>query len=167
VSWLFEDFEKRSLNNTIAPAHFGEAVSGPPLIEIATHEAAHAVVAAHLGLSPIWVEIDPVTGRGEMTPETPWYPMTAQQRSLVAQAGSAAQCRLNGTSAEWTREGVKDRIRLEAYLANQHSELDPNDFTEIDRLLDVALWERIERLAQALLAQNRIELPALSEFLRT
>jgi hypothetical protein len=145
---------------------FGDKVPEIPLTEIAIHEAAHAVVAAHLEIWAIWVQIDPVKGRGEMTPETPWNPITPRQRLLIAQAGSAAQCRLNGSAAEWTIHGAKDRVELEDFLADHRSDLDPNDFAEIDRLLEnPVIWRKVEKLAQALLARNRIEIPALRDFL--
>ena len=140
----------------------GSAVSP---IEVATHEAAHAVIAQHVGLSPIWVEIDPVNSRGEMTLETPWHPPTARQRLLVAQAGSAAQCRLNQITLGWTFEGTVDRV-LSDDLAEEDPTLDPNNFTDIGVLLrDSAIWEKVDRLANLLLVRNRIEIPELREVL--
>jgi hypothetical protein len=118
-------------------------------------------------MSVIWVEIDPVNARGEMTPETSWHAGTAlaaRQSLLVAQAGSAAQCRLNGVMSNWTFEGTKDRL-LADDLAEQFG-LDQNDFAEIDDLLGKpVIWERITKLAEALLVRNRIEFPELADFL--
>jgi hypothetical protein len=133
-------------------------------IEVATHESAHAVIAAHLGLSPVWVEIDPANGRGETTLDTPWHAPTARQRFLIAQAGSAAQCKLHRLDMCWTFEGTNDRLTVDD-LADELG-LKQNDFTEINCLLsEPGIWERIAKLAQALLAKNRIEIPELAEFL--
>jgi hypothetical protein len=143
----------------------GESILDIPLIETAAHEAGHAVIAFHVGLKPIWVEINPETGRGEMTPETPWNPATPRQRLLIAQAGSAAQCRLNGLPADWTVQGGKDRL-LADDLVEESSSLDPNDFTEIDELLArPEIWVRVIRLAEALEVRHRIEIPELTNLL--
>jgi hypothetical protein len=141
--------------------------SGASPIDLATHEAAHAVIAVHLGLSLFWVEIDLVGGRGEMTLDTssPWHSPTACQRLLIAQAGSAAQCKLRGTDLDWTFEGTNDRL-IGDDLAEEFG-LSQNDFAEIDRLLsEPGIWERITKLAEALLVTNRIEIPHLAEFLQ-
>lgn len=151
----------------LAGENLGEDSSRAPPMVLATHEAAHAVVAAHLGMSVIWVEIDPVNARGEMTPETPWHPgaaLAAHQKLLVAQAGSAAQCKLNGVVTNWTFEGTNDRL-LGDVLAEQFG-LNQNDFAEIEGLIGKpVIWERITNLAEALLVRNRIEIPELAEFL--
>jgi hypothetical protein len=144
----------------------GESIPDIPLFETAAHEAGHAVIAFHLGLTPIWVEINPETGRGEMTPETPWNPATPRQRLLIAQAGSAAQCRLNGIPADWTIQGVKDQLLADDLVEEEDPELEPNDFTEIEELLArPEIWARVMRLAKALEVRHRIEIPELTEFL--
>jgi hypothetical protein len=79
---------------------------------------------------------------------------------LVKQTGSAAQCRLNGVPGDWTVQGVKDR------LVEEDTELDPNDFTEIDQLLArPEIWDRVMHLAEALAERHRIEIPELTTFL--
>jgi hypothetical protein len=143
----------------------GEPVPVPPLIEIAGHEAGHAVIAACVGLKPIWVEINPVTGSGNMTPETPWHSPTPRQQLLILQAGSVAQCRLSGEPIGWTVQGAKDRVEADG-LAEEDAEIDPHDFTEIVELLARAdIWERVMRLAEALEVRHRIEIPELTDFL--
>jgi hypothetical protein len=140
----------------------GEEIPDIPLIETAAHEAGHAVTAAHLGFPPIWVQINPETGHGEMTHETTWHPPTPQQRLRIAQAGSAAQCRLNGVAADWTIQGMNDRC-LADDLVEEDPQLKPNDFTEIDQLLGrPEIWEQVMRLAQALEVRHRIEIPDLT-----
>lgn len=144
-----------------------ESLLDIPLLETAAHEAAHAVIAAHLGLSPIWVEINPDTGHGEMTHETPWQPPSAQTQLLIAQAGSAAQQRLNGLPVDWTVQGVNDHL-LADDLVEDGYQIDPNDFTEIDQLLGQAeIWARVMRLAEALEVRHRIDIPELTDFLRS
>lgn len=143
----------------------GEDGSAASPIEVATHEAAHAVIAKHVGLSPIWVEIDPVNARGEMTPETPWHPLTARQKLLIAQAGSAAQCRLKGVALGWTSEGTKDRLLADDFFEEDPT-LDVNHFAEIANLLnDPSIWNKITRLSEMLLLRNRIDIPELTELL--
>lgn len=140
--------------------------SGASRIDLATHEAAHAVIAAHLRLSVLWVKIDLVSGRGEMTLDTssPWHSPTACQRLFIAQAGSAAQCKLHGTDSDWTFEGTNDRL-IGDDLAEEFG-LSQNDFAKIDHLLsEPGIWEKITKLAQALLVTNRIEIPNLASFL--
>jgi hypothetical protein len=142
-----------------------ESLLNISLLETAAHEAAHAVIAAHLGLSPVWVEINPDTGHGEMTHETPWQPPSARTQLFIAQAGSAAQCRLNGLSADWTVQGVNDHLLADDLVGDGH-QVDPCDFTEIDQLLgQTEIWERVMRLAKALEVRHRIEIPELTEFL--
>jgi hypothetical protein len=143
----------------------GEPVPVPPLIEIAAHEAGHAVIAFHVGLKPIWVEINPETGRGEMTPETPWNPPTPRQRLLILQAGSVAQCRLSGESIGWTVQGAKDRVDADD-LVEEDAEINPHDFAEVVELLArPEIWERVMRLSEALAVRHRIEIPELTDFL--
>jgi hypothetical protein len=147
----------------------GEPEPDTPLIEIATHEAGHAIIAAYFGMALFYVQIDPVKGCGEATPDTssPWhYRPTARERLLIAQAGSAAQCQLRGEAVFWTVHGVNDRDMADG-LAEEEPGLASNDFTEIGSLLNQpSVWTRIERLAQALLTRYRIEIPELRDFLR-
>jgi hypothetical protein len=145
----------------ILEAISGEPVSETPLIEIAMHEAAHAVVAAYFGLLVIRVEI----GSDNKTTIDPLESPTAQQVLLIAQAGSAAQCRLRQVASDWTVEGsVNDRFLVEDI--GEAPLLDPTDFTEIDHLLhDPVLWDRIAKLADALLINNCIEEPELRRFI--
>jgi hypothetical protein len=134
------------------------------VLKIATHEAAHAVIAVRVGLAVAWVGIDPITATGETEPDIRWHPPTARQRLLIAQAGSAAQCKRWGQRSGWTFEGTNDRL-IGDRLAEEFS-LNQNDFTEIDQLLsEPGIWERITKLARALLVKSRIEIPELIEFL--
>jgi hypothetical protein len=84
---------------------------------------------------------------------------------LIAQAGPAAQCRLNGIPADWTIQGVKDRL-LADDLVEEDATLEPSDFTEIEELFSRSeIWERVLRLAKALELRHRIEIPELTDFL--
>jgi hypothetical protein len=126
----------------------------------AIHESGHAVTYARCGFRPTFVRIDPVKGGGETCPEpsSPWRPLSAKQRLLVAQAGSAAECRWNGEPFGWTLRGSKDRAELKVFLAEQASDLDPNDFTEIGTLLsEPTTWGRVVRLAEVLIIQHYVD----------
>ena len=130
------------------------------LMSDAVHESGHAVVYARLGFRPTFVSVDPDKGGGEMCPEpsSPWRSLNPKQQILVAQAGSAAECRWNGESIGWTARGVKDRIELEDFLEEHGSDVDPNDFTEIVALLDdPAIWSRVVRLAESLAVEHHID----------
>jgi hypothetical protein len=133
------------------------------LIELATHEASHTIAAAKLGIPALWAQIDPVNRIGEVVLDTPWNPPTARQRMLIAQAGTAAQCRLRGLTSTWTSESGRD-LEIATDLAEEFA-FDRDNFSEIDELLnEIGIWNRIEGLAQALLNRQRIGIPELAGF---
>jgi hypothetical protein len=126
----------------------------------AIHESGHAVIYARCGFRPTFVSIDPVRGGGETCPEpsSPWHSLNPKQRQLVAQAGSAAECRRNGEPLRWTERGAKDRVVLEIFLAEQDLDWNPNDFTEIDTTLsEPGTWSRVVRLAEVLVVQHYMD----------
>jgi hypothetical protein len=131
------------------------------LMRDAIHEGGHTLTYAGFGFRPTFVRVDPDKGGGEMCPEpsSPWRLPTTKQRLLVAQAGSAAECIWDGDDdLGWTTSGIKDQIELQDLLAELGSDLDPNDFTEIDALLrQPDTWSRIVRLAEALVEQHYID----------
>jgi hypothetical protein len=127
--------------------------------ELALHEASHAIVAVDLGRRVLWVEIDPERSRGEMVPETPWHAgaqRAAGENLIIAMAGSAGQCKVNGWKPNrWTHEGTKDREI--AYAVAGEFGLDPEDFAHIVKMLNRRdIWNKIEGLSRLLVKRNRI-----------
>jgi hypothetical protein len=57
-----------------------------------------------------------------------------------------------------TAAGICDRHKLEDFLSEQGSALDPDDFAEVEALLnEPATWSRLVRLAEALVVQHYMD----------
>jgi hypothetical protein len=127
--------------------------------QLALHEAAHAIVAVHLGRKVIWVEIDPERSRGAMVAETPWQNGTrqaAEENLMIAMAGSAAQRKANGCEPNrWTHRSLKDREIV--YSAAREFGFDPEDFSRVSKIMERAdVWQKIKGLADCLIESHRI-----------
>ncbi|MBV9358771.1 MAG: hypothetical protein JO023_24965 [Chloroflexi bacterium] len=134
--------------------------------DLAYHEAGHAVAALVLGHSVVRVSVvrdDP--SRGVRVPsfvseDLPPGSEAVRDRILVNLAGNAAQHVRNPTSPR--QQDAKDWPRAEALAGS--TEILEAEWQRAVALLQVPEhWERVERIAQALLAEPVLEAAQIAE----
>jgi hypothetical protein len=138
--------------------------------ELAWHEAGHAVLAALLGQPIEWVMINELSGYGEVEPRTSPFlrlvePFESRRRFLIAMAGSVVQCLATGEDCRWMPGSDGDQRRAEDYAELAGFPLD--NFSMVRAILSQPeVWERVDRLAAALLQRDQLlAWDGLDEFL--
>lgn len=146
------------------------------LREIALHEAAHAVVAAAIGIQVESVTIAPTDdyrGRARFVPDDSWGPMAlhgaAGERWMRGHlystlAGPLAEVFASGQGVDWDTTDSDPGTDLHAIIDYLLSDLAPGEDagpairrTERGaRLLLRRHWPRVQRLANALLAEQTL-----------
>lgn len=126
------------------------------LLEVACHEAGHAVVSYHLGFygGPVTIKPDPEMGAdGSHSGESEWADGSRdEERIVVLYAGLAAQLRLN---PEADRRGASSDYERAADLL-PFVTMSKGALEERARNMVEEHWEEIQAVAEALLENETL-----------